>query len=270
MWRDIAFALALILAIIALAYATTLRGLGPLPPDNLRNLAIAYLKTTYNPFKPLFTAMAPEAVTAIIWDYRGLDTLFETVVFYGAIIAALTLYREVYKERDVLPLRGLSLIVKRSTAVISIAILSVAAATALHGHLTPGGGFQAGAIAAVAPLVILVVFSKIFLESRGVQYTKLLTLRNLGLLGIGLTAIALILVGLALGSNAFIFQNQAKELARLSYPSKALDVPLGGSLWFFNLFEAIAVAAGFTLVFMVLMSSEELAKREVVGEEHGY
>ncbi len=270
MLREIAFILVLLLAILALSYATALGCLGPLPPESLRPLAIAYLRTTYNPFNKLFTAMAPEGVTAIVWDYRGIDTFFETVVFYGAIIGALTLYREVYKLRDVLPSRGLSIVVKRATAVVALAILAVAAATALHGQLTPGGGFQAGAIAAVAPLVLLIVFSKAFLEERGIRYSKLLTARNLGLLGIGLTAMALVLVSMAMGSTAFVFQNQAKRVAPLSFPSWALDVPFGGSLWFFNLFEMIAVAAGFTLVFMVLTCSEKLAEKEVIGEEHGY
>jgi len=267
--KALAFTSVLILAIVALAYATSSGGLGVLPPESLRPLAITYLRTVYNPENPKFTAMAPEAVTAILWDYRGLDTLFETVVFYGAIIAVLTLYRETYRERDILPLKGLSIVVKRATAVTSLAILSVAVATALHGHLTPGGGFQAGAIAAVAPLVMLIVFSKRFLSDR-LSHVQLLTMRNLGLLGLGLTAIALAIVGFAIGEKAFIFQNQAKEMSKLSFPQRILGVPAGGTLLFFNIFEALAVAAGFTLVFMVLLSSEELSRKEIVGEEHGY
>ena len=268
--RDLAFISVLLLAIIALSYATAMGGLGPLPPIDLRPLAIAYLQTMYNPENRLFTAMSPEGVTAIIWDYRGVDTFFETVVFYGAIVGALTLYRKVCKARDVLPIRGLSVVVKRTTAVIALAIVVVAFATALHGHLTPGGGFQAGAIAAVAPLVMLVAFSKVFIERRGMNYTRLLITRNLGLIGVGLTAVLLVVMGLIAGLNAFIFQNQRKILSELSFPSWILDVPAGGSLLFFNIFEMIAVVAGFTLVFTILSSSEELARVEVQGEEHGF
>ncbi len=272
MLRDVAFAITLVVFIVLLALATTLGALGPLPPPNLRKLAINVLNTTYNPAyaSKNFTADAPEAVTAVVWDYRGLDTVFETAVFYGAIIGTLALHREISKKREKGLGKGLSIVVKIPTAVMVIAIAAVGVSTALHGQLTPGGGFQAGSIVAVIPIVLLVVFSRYFLERSGARYDRLVALRSIGLIGIGLAAIAIASISAVLGTQGYVLQNQPKPGAPLGYPAKALDVPSGGSLMVFNVMEMIAVASGFAIVFLILSISEELAKEELIGEEHGY
>lgn len=270
MLRDFVFVSLLVAIVLALTYLTYSGGLGDLPPQDLRAIAKNYLNLTYNQEIPSLWAASPEAVTAIVWDYRGLDTLFETVVFYGAILAALTLFRSITKIPEFVISTGLSLVVKRVTAIVTLAILTVAASTALHGHLTPGGGFQGGAIASVAPLLLLVVFGKQFFIDRKVTYNKLLSLRNTSLALLGLTSIALLILSFLTGLEGFIFQNQAKITSSLSYPSYLLDVPLGGSLFFFNLFEFLAVVSGFTLVFIILLSKDDTLRRELEGEERGY
>jgi len=276
MLRAIAFAVTLVVFIVLLAYATAIGALGPLPPPHLRRLAVCVLNTTYNLalLRAGFSADAPEGVTAVVWDYRGLDTVFETVVLYGAIIGTLALYRQVLKSeerrapsRD--PGRGLSTIVKISTAVIVIAIGAVGAATGLHGQLTPGGGFQAGSILAVIPVVLLVVFSRNFLVRSGVRYAKMVLLRNAGLIGIGLTALGIAIAAAVMGVRGFILQNQPHDGSPIGYPKWVLDVPSGGSLLFFNVFEMLAVVAGFTIVFLVLSLHEEAAREEIRGEERG-
>ncbi|MGC8974704.1 MAG: MnhB domain-containing protein [Thermoprotei archaeon] len=268
--RDIVFMSLLVVIILALTYLTYSGGLGDLPPQDIRVIARNYLNLTYNQEISWLWAASPEAVTAIVWDYRGLDTLFETVVFYGAILAALTLFRSISKIPEFVSSAGLSLIVKRVTAIVTLAILTVAASTALHGHLTPGGGFQGGAIASVAPLLLLVVFGKQFFIERKITYSKLLSLRNISLVLLGLNSVALVILGFLIGVGGFVFQNQAKAVSVLSYPSYLLDVPLGGSLFFFNLFEFLAVASGFTLVFTILLSRDDTLRKELEGEELGY
>lgn len=270
MLRDLIFTTLLIIMILALTYLTYSGGLGDLPPQDIRLIAKNYLNLTYNHNVYWLWTASPEAVSAIVWDYRGLDTLFETVVFYGAVLAALTVFRSVAKLSDTMVGEGLSLIVKRSTALVTLAILTVAASTALHGHLTPGGGFQGGAIASIAPLLLLVVFGRRFFTERRITYGKLLTLRNLSLTLLSISTIAILLYGLAIGAPGYVFQNQVKTSSPLSYPSYILDVPLGGILFFLNLFEFIAVASGFTLVFTILLSSDETLKKEFEGEDYGY
>jgi multicomponent Na+:H+ antiporter subunit B len=228
-----------------------------LPSESIRLLASFYLYATYNPSLPYYTVNSPQAVTAILWDYRGLDTLFETAVFYLAIIAGLALARRLYEEslREGVDLSksGLSLIVKTVARLTSPMIIAVGASIALHGHLTPGGGFQGGATIAVAPMILIVVFSTLFLIKRGVTSDRMLFIVSLGLIGIGLTAISVFLIGLVVGRFAYVFQNMPKLNSPIGMPATIGNILISGTLWFFNLFEMFAVATGFIIAFVILM-----------------
>ncbi|MGC8953136.1 Na(+)/H(+) antiporter subunit B [Desulfurococcus amylolyticus] len=226
------------------------------PLQGIWCLPVFYLATTYNPELPNYTVNSPEAVTAIVWDYRGLDTLFETSVFYLALIAGIALARGVSYKLPTGGELGLSKIVKTVSRLTLPMIITVGASIGLHGHLTPGGGFQGGATAAVAFMVAIVVFSIVFLVEHGVSKDRMLILRSIGLTGIGLTAVALFFAGLILGKNAYVFQNMAKPFAGLSFPWEVNSALISGTLWFFNLFEFLAVTAGFTIAFMLLAMSE--------------
>ncbi len=230
------------------------------PSKDIRLLALFYLFTAFNPRIEYYTVSSPEVVTAIVWDYRGLDTLFETSVFYLALIAGLALARKLYTETysgEVVS-GGLSTIVKTVTRITAPMIIVVGASIGLHGHLTPGGGFQGGATIAVAPMIFIVVYSTMFLLSKGVSSSRMLLLRSIGLLGIGFTGIAGFLIGLAVNKYAYVFQNLPKPGAEIGLPAYIGNVLISGTLWFFNFFEMLAVAAGFTIAFTVLL----LARRE--------
>jgi len=100
---------------------------------------------------------AANIVTAIIVTYRGLDTLGEvTVLFLTAAIVGLLLSRGHYKgkslQRD-LPQSG-ELLTTGSSLLVPL-ILLLGAYVFINGHLTPGGGFQGGAIIASAILLML-------------------------------------------------------------------------------------------------------------------
>lgn len=253
----------LILTILAISFVVAANINVLLPSTNVRTLAEIYLKYTYYPWDKYFTAMSPEACTSIVWDFRGLDTVFETMVFYLAIIGAIALARGVPLKlpKEIKGEPGLSLIVKTVTKIAPVLIIAVAGSIALHGHLTPGGGFQGGATAAVAPVLILVVFSQFYLLKRGVNKNSMLLLRSIGLTGIGITAFAAVLIGLATGHYAFVLQNQPKPLAPdISLPAFVGGQLISGSLWFFNFFEFLAVAAGFTIVFLLITLPEKLAE----------
>jgi multisubunit Na+/H+ antiporter MnhB subunit len=266
----------LIILVLTFSLAFTKGALGyyPLPLPGVRTLAYWYLITTLNPRYPSFTAMSPEAVTAIVWDYRGLDTLFETAVFFLAIVGALALARGISLKKALDNAnnkdngKGLSLICKTATRLLTPLIIAVSASIALHGHLTPGGGFQGGSAAAVAPLLILVIFSVYFLLSKGVAEKPMLVLRTAGLIGIYLTALAAVLIGLVTGLNAYVFQNQPKLDAPVGIPAQVSNALISGTLFFFNLSEYLAVASGFTLVFMLLSIPEEIVRSFISGEAH--
>jgi len=264
--RRVLTAIAVVMIAVALSLVATLgNALGPLF-DGIRPIAEFYLLNVFNIRNATLTAMSPEAVTSIVWDYRGLDTLFETVVFYMAIIGCVALYRGVEivgKGSGV----GLSRIVKTVTKVLIVMNIAVAASIALHGHLTPGGGFQAGAAMAVAPLIIIVVFSRFFLVGRGVTKEVALSLRSMGLLGIALVALVPLISWVATGTVAYIMQNQVKVNSSFSFPAYVGNVLISGSLIWYNVFEFLAVTFGFTIVFLLLSVDEESIKKVLEGDE---
>jgi len=100
---------------------------------------------------------AANIVTAIIVTYRGLDTLGEvTVLFLTAAIVGLVLARG--KETAGEPQRQLPSpgeLLTTGTRLLLPLILLFGAYVFSHGHLTPGGGFQGGAILASAMLLLL-------------------------------------------------------------------------------------------------------------------
>lgn len=256
--------------VLLMAIVLAIGGLGYiLPPPNVRRIAFCYLNSTFNPYTPYYSAMTPEAVTAIIWDFRGLDTLFETIVFYLAIISSVAIMRWIELPKKY-RYYGMSPIVKTVTKITLCMILAVAASITLHGHLTPGGGFQGGATAAIAPLLVLVVFSVYVLHSMRVSKENMLILRSLGLLGVGLTAFIVLLVALIHGIPAFVFQNQPKPYSPVGLPWKLGEVLTSGTPLLFNISEMFAVAAGFTIVFILLAIPESEALKVMKGEGYGH
>jgi multicomponent Na+:H+ antiporter subunit B len=100
---------------------------------------------------------AANIVTAIIVTYRGLDTLGEvTVLFLTASIIGLLLARGRRPGKELQ--RGLTqsgeLLITGSQLLVPL-ILLLGAYVFINGHLTPGGGFQGGAIVASAVLLLL-------------------------------------------------------------------------------------------------------------------
>ncbi len=100
---------------------------------------------------------AANIVTAIIVTYRGLDTLGEvTVLFLTAAIVGLVLIREKHQNqhrpRNKTPYSEL---LDTGSRLLVPLIILFGAYIFINGHLTPGGGFQGGAILASATLLML-------------------------------------------------------------------------------------------------------------------
>jgi len=92
-------------------------------------------------------------VTSVVVSYRGFDTLGEvTVLFIAAIGLGAVLTNTTKKEaRKIEPA---SLILYTGCRLLFPLILVFGSYIFVHGHLTPGGGFQGGAIIASGFLLI--------------------------------------------------------------------------------------------------------------------
>ncbi|MDQ1281435.1 MAG: multicomponent Na+:H+ antiporter subunit [Thermoproteota archaeon] len=260
--------LVIISSLLAISYAIADQATGVIPQTGLRNLASFYLENTLNPSNKSYWTASPEATSAIVWDYRGFDTFFETSVFYLAIVGC-TLVFELYEPPKSKTTKqtelGLTIIVKVITKIVGILIVCVSASIALHGQLTPGGGFQGGAALAVLPILFIITMSRFALD-RKVNDTSMIIIRALGLCGIGITVILPLFLGFITNNNAYIIQNQMKPDALVSLPSTIADKMMGGSLWMLNVSEYIAVGAGFTLAFL-LLSLPERSFKKILEEE---
>ncbi len=243
-------AISILIVLFALAYGLVVLGIsGPPAPVKLRLLGEKYLYYMINPATKYFTAESPEGVSAILWDYRGLDTLYETMVLFGAIIGAILVYREyLYSEpRKTGKIYGLSHIVRTVSKIIIWLTIIIAVAFGFTGQITPGGGFIGGAAFAVAPVLLVLVYTLGYARRLGLTHRRALLLRASFLL------LLLLVIVTPLIAGGYIFQNQAKPGSAFSFPGRFIDsTPLGGSIFFLNLFELFAVAGAFTVAFILL------------------
>jgi len=98
---------------------------------------------------------AANLVTAVIVTYRGLDTLGEvTILFLSAAIVSFLLKIET-STKDDRKLRATSEILDTASKVLVPVIFIFGIYVFINGHLTPGGGFQGGAIIASGLVLIL-------------------------------------------------------------------------------------------------------------------
>jgi len=101
---------------------------------------------------------AANLVTSIVVTYRGLDTLGEVSILFltAAIISFVLKFQndEVDEDREVRPS---SEVLTSATQVFTPIIMLVGIYIFMNGHLTPGGGFQGGAV--IASGVVLMLMS---------------------------------------------------------------------------------------------------------------
>ncbi len=87
-------------------------------------------------------------VSSVLLAYRGLDTLGElTVLFVAATAAGLVLGQ---RPRDAQHDPDAGFILRSAADLLFPFLIILGIYIILHGHLTPGGGFQGGAILAAA------------------------------------------------------------------------------------------------------------------------
>jgi multicomponent Na+:H+ antiporter subunit B len=101
-------------------------------------------------------------ITGVIINYRGYDTMGEVTVIFCALAAVLAvLGREkrgkiyAYADRSRVPS---SVIVRTMVAFLVPFIILFSVYTILHGEISPGGGFQGGAIIGGSMIIFTTIF----------------------------------------------------------------------------------------------------------------
>jgi multicomponent Na+:H+ antiporter subunit B len=113
--------------------------------------------------KSLEETSVPNLVTSVLADYRGYDTMFETVVIFCAGITVLTILRRTFrnKVKYILPRpeREDADIILQSAARLLLPVMQVFALYVIaHGHHSPGGGFQGGVILGASVILLAIAY----------------------------------------------------------------------------------------------------------------
>jgi len=136
---------------------------------------------------------AANLVTAVVVTYRGLDTLGEVSILFltAAIISFVLKFRdeELEKNREVRPT---SEILDTATQVLTPIIMLVGIYIFMNGHLTPGGGFQGGAVIASAVLLMLLASPKM-----KISHTVIATIETIS----GVSFVIIGALGIAIGGG---------------------------------------------------------------------
>ncbi len=134
-------------------------------------------------------------VTAVNFDYRAFDTLGEEFILFAAALVLVLLLRRLREERLGPPADDARRVHTTSAAVRLTCVALVGPTVLLaiyitaHGHLTPGGGFQGGVIAATA--LLLVYLGSDYATMRRVRPIKLVeTAKSAGAAGFVLIGLA--------------------------------------------------------------------------------
>ncbi len=136
---------------------------------------------------------AANVVTSVVVTYRGLDTLGEvTILFAAAAVVGLLLHLGGNENEQ---RREASELLKTGTALLFPLILLFGVYVFINGHLTPGGGFQGGAIIASA-----VVLSVLTYPDKKTGHTLLTVIESIS----GFVYVALAAAGVFLSINGFL------------------------------------------------------------------
>jgi multicomponent Na+:H+ antiporter subunit B len=187
-------------------------------------------------------------VAAVVFDYRGIDTMGEEIILFASIVGVAMLLREPREEEAPEPedpvrsdaLRALGVSLAGATLVLGLWIVA-------HGYVTPGGGFQGGVILAAAFLLV-------WLAGRYPAYRRLTPIPLVDFVE-GTGAGGYVVVGLAalLIGDAFLHNLLPYGLAG--------KLSSGGSIPLLNWASALEVCAAFLLMF-----NEFLSERAIVFE----
>jgi len=192
---------------------------------------------------------ATNVVTAVVFDYRGFDTLGEELILFASVIGVALLLREVRDEaarlRDRMRSDAVGLIGIGFAAGLLVLGLYVIA----HGPITPGGGFQGGVVVATA-------FAIAYLAGDYRAYRRLTPQPALDFVeGVGAGGYAVVgIVSMLLGS-AYLY-----NFGPLGEPGTLASA---GSISILNIAVALEVSAAFVLLFTEFL--EELSVMRAQG-----
>jgi multicomponent Na+:H+ antiporter subunit B len=117
--------------------------------DSLNKLSSGYVEKSVSDLK------TANIVTAVVVTFRGLDTLGEVAVLFIATAGVGLLLKRKGEKSKKTEKRAASEILQTGASFLFPLTILFGVYIFLHGHLTPGGGFQGGVVLASAFLLLL-------------------------------------------------------------------------------------------------------------------
>lgn len=211
--------------------------------------------STFHPYRDHAVVAAVQhatanAVSSVNFDQRGLDTLIEESILLGSILASVTLLRhEPEEEERQIPPSGTIL---ASTQLVGYLLLPltlvVGVDVVVHGHLTPGGGFQGGVVLATGIHLLYVAGS-----FRAVEGIRPLTPYRLAEAFAG-AAFACLGIATLIAGGGF--------LANIIDRGTFAQLFSAGTVPVLNGIVGVAVGAGLVVLFASFLDQEILVRRD--------
>jgi len=145
---------------------------------------------------------------------------------------------------------GMSRIVKTMTGIAFPLAMIYGLYIIAHGHLTPGGGFQGGAVVASACAMILVAYGSVWTIGK-VKEKQLSILESLGAIGfIGLAFFGLLFGAKIFFDNFLVNQNTLPMFNEIG--KGVMNINTAGLLPFMNFAVGLKVIAGLFAIVLVM------------------
>ena len=152
--------------------------------DQLNSLA-----QTYASQENIEKVNAANLVSAVVVTYRGFDTLGEvTILFLTAAIIGFILKKKIVGSTIRSVRKSSDILVSASKILVPVMML-FGIYVILNGHLTPGGGFQGGAI--IASAMVLALLANPNMKFNHGLFTVLESISGVSFVLIGIAGIAL-------------------------------------------------------------------------------
>lgn len=149
----------------------------------------------------------------------------------------------------------MSQLIRITAAVMAPLVMSFGFYVVIHGHLSPGGGFQGGAVIATAVALLLVAFGRAFVLER-LKKDVLAICEATGLLIFVIVGLG----GLVFGSS-FLHNWFANAGGLLGNPvtlgANAGDLNTAGMIAILNVAIGLEVLGGLSLVLLYMMTPEQ-------------
>ncbi len=184
--------------------------------------------------------------TAVNFDYRGFDTLGEEFIFFTSVIGVLFMlsalhgHAEDHAEPKELPeFRGPTGAVRWMPTGLAAFLVAMSMNVAAHTTVTPGGGFQGGAVlgSAIACVYLGVGYAAFVIVAKRELFNSLKAL--------GAAAYALLGVAMLASAGAF--------LKNVLYTGQTGAIVSGGLVYLINAAVYIEIGSGFVILMLVFL-----------------